>query len=115
MVGFWKRRHPDDTSEPDVTRNDWYGRLLQSNAKRVRVTGPTDASCICGDWLGAVLSVTAEDPQFPVAQAFRQLGRSIRTGEPVDPDFGTAARLHRILAAIERASDEKCWVTVDLP
>ena len=51
---------------------------------------------------------------FPVAQSFRQLARAIRTGEPTEPGPDTTLSLHRILAAIEQASQEKRWVSAGL-
>lgn len=36
-----------------------------------------------------------------VYQVYTDLARAIRTGEPAEPDFGTAARMHRVLDAIK--------------
>lgn len=57
----------------------------------------------------------SESQHYPVAQSFRQLGQAIRSKEPMEPDYRTAVRIHRILAAIDQASQERRWVSVDLP
>jgi len=52
--------------------------------------------------------VPAETPAGPplnVAQLFRRLAERIRDGAPADPDFGNAVILHRLLDAIQSASD----------
>jgi predicted dehydrogenase len=43
-------------------------------------------------------------PAANVAALYREIGRAITEGGPAHPDFGTALRHHRVLAAIERAS-----------
>ena len=47
-----------------------------------------------------------QGPPFNVAQMYRRLADAIRTGGPVEPDFDFAVRRHKLLAAIEKASDE---------
>ena len=42
---------------------------------------------------------------FNVAQMWSRFGRAIRSGEPVEPDFDAAVSRHRLLDAIQRASD----------
>ena len=44
-------------------------------------------------------------PPLNVAQMFRRFGERISDGAPADPDFGLAVTRHRLLDAIERASD----------
>ena len=44
-------------------------------------------------------------PPFNVAQMWRRFGEAIRSGDSVEPDFDSAVRRHRLLDAIERASD----------
>lgn len=48
-----------------------------------------------------------------VHQVYTDLARAIRTGEPAEPDFGTAARMHRILDAIalSAASGERRYLS----
>jgi predicted dehydrogenase len=46
----------------------------------------------------------ADGPAANVAALYREIGRAIAEGRPAHPDFGTALRHHRMLAAIERAS-----------
>jgi predicted dehydrogenase len=41
-----------------------------------------------------------------VAQAYVRLANSVRSGEPIDPDFDAAVRLHRLIRAIERSAQE---------
>ncbi len=47
-----------------------------------------------------------QGPPFNVAQMYRRLADAIRTGGPVEPDFDFAVRRHRLLSAIQQASDE---------
>jgi predicted dehydrogenase len=47
-----------------------------------------------------------QGPPFNVAQMYRRLADAIRTGGPVEPDFDFAVRRHKLLTAIEKASDE---------
>ena len=44
-------------------------------------------------------------PPLNVAQMFRRFGERIRDGAAADPDFGLAVTRHRLLDAIQRASD----------
>ncbi|MDR8407330.1 Gfo/Idh/MocA family oxidoreductase [Nonomuraea sp. 3-1Str] len=46
----------------------------------------------------------AGGPVANVAAFYQEVGRAIREGRPADPDFHAAARLHRLLAAVERAA-----------
>lgn len=42
---------------------------------------------------------------FNVAQMYRRFGEAIRSGERAEPDFDTAVLRHRLLAAVQGASD----------
>jgi predicted dehydrogenase len=44
-------------------------------------------------------------PVSNVHRVYADLARSIRTGEPFKPDFGTAVRTHRLLDAIKRSAE----------
>jgi predicted dehydrogenase len=46
-----------------------------------------------------------QGPPFNVAQMWSRLANAIRTGERAEPDFDTAVTRHRLLDAIQRASD----------
>jgi predicted dehydrogenase len=46
-----------------------------------------------------------QGPPFNVAQMWRRFGEAIRSGERAEPDFDTAVVRHRLLDAIQRASD----------
>ncbi|MGD0555246.1 MAG: Gfo/Idh/MocA family oxidoreductase [Streptosporangiaceae bacterium] len=46
----------------------------------------------------------ADGPVTNVAALYREVGRAIAEGRPAHPDFATALRHHRVLAAMERAS-----------
>ncbi len=41
-----------------------------------------------------------------VTNLYRRIGKAILEGAPLDPDFATGTDMHRLLDAIERASDE---------
>ena len=43
---------------------------------------------------------------FNVAQAYSRFAEAIRTGHRTEPDFETALSLHKLLATVERASEE---------
>jgi predicted dehydrogenase len=45
-----------------------------------------------------------EGPAANIAALYREIGQAISEGRPAHPDFGTALRHHRVLAAMERAS-----------
>jgi predicted dehydrogenase len=45
------------------------------------------------------------DSRYNVAQLYRRLGEGIRDGGPASPSFGAAVTRHRLLDAIQRASD----------
>ena len=53
-----------------------------------------------------------QGPPFNVAQMYRRLAEAIRTGGPVEPDFDFAVRRHKLLAAIQEASDRGVKQTV---
>ncbi len=53
--------------------------------------------------------IPGEVPQgapFNVAQMFRKLGKGIREGTAVEPDFDLAVKRHRLLNLIQRSSDQ---------
>ncbi len=49
---------------------------------------------------------------FNVAQMYGRLAEAIRTGRGASPDFDAAVRLHELLDAIQRSSDEGVRVTL---
>ena len=55
---------------------------------------------------------TPSGPPRNVAHAYARMADAFGTGEQFDPDFDLAVRRHRLLAAIERSSDEGVAVTV---
>ncbi|HEY1623850.1 MAG TPA: Gfo/Idh/MocA family oxidoreductase [Streptosporangiaceae bacterium] len=89
----------------------------------VRIAG-TEGALIIGPQSGAYLNWAAFDvvltradgtrqalpapgtagPAANVAALYREIGQAIAEGRPAHPDFGTALRHHRVLAAMERAS-----------
>ncbi len=46
-----------------------------------------------------------QGPPFNVAQMWQRFADAIRSGTPVEPDFDTAVTRHRLLYAVQRASD----------
>jgi predicted dehydrogenase len=56
---------------------------------------------------------TPQGAPYNLAQAYTRLSDAWRSGQPVEPDFETGVRLHRLLAAMEQASDEGRTVTVE--
>jgi predicted dehydrogenase len=53
-----------------------------------------------------------QGPPFNVAQLYRRLSTAIREGRGAQPDFALAVRRHRLLEAIQRASDQGVKVQV---
>jgi predicted dehydrogenase len=53
-----------------------------------------------------------QGPPFNVAQLYRRLSQAIREGKGAQPDFDLAVRRHRLLEAIQRASDQGAKVPV---
>ncbi len=49
-----------------------------------------------------------------VARMYLRLAQSLRAGTPVEPDFALALRRHRLIDAIQRASDERRAVAIPL-
>jgi predicted dehydrogenase len=47
-----------------------------------------------------------QGPPFNVAQMYRRFGEAIRSGERVEPDFDSAVVRHRLIDAIQKASDQ---------
>ncbi|MBI4281910.1 MAG: Gfo/Idh/MocA family oxidoreductase [Chloroflexi bacterium] len=54
-----------------------------------------------------------QGPPFNVAQMYRRFGEAIRSGQRAEPDFDTAVVRHRLLDAIQRASDQGMSVRLD--
>jgi predicted dehydrogenase len=47
-----------------------------------------------------------QGPAFNVAQMYRRFGEAICSGQPAEPDFDTAVVRHKLLDAIQRASEQ---------
>ena len=64
----------------------------------MQVTGPDDGSCVCGDWLGAVVSVSGHSEAFP------SLDEALRDGV-----FHEGCR-HKLVSYVPDSTDsEKNW------
>ena len=46
-------------------RNSVHETSAGFDSELMQVTGPEDGSCVCGDWLGAIVSVTSHNEEFP--------------------------------------------------
>ena len=57
------------------------------------------------DRLTRVLHSRERDRPFGVAQIWSHYAEAIRSGAPAEPDFDFALDLHRLIDALERASD----------
>lgn len=87
---------------------------------RLMVGGPDDAALAelpIPDRLTRVLHERERDRPFYVAQVWSHFAQAIRTGAPAEPDFELALSLHRLIDALERASDTgvRQTVPVDRP
>ena len=64
------------------------------------------------DRLTWIPAAVPQGPPFNVAQLYRSLSKAIREGRGGQPDFDLAVRRHRLLDAIQRASDRGSKVRV---
>lgn len=64
MVLFWKKSGTDDNRDP-IPGGDFLRRFLRSGQELVTIVGPEDGSCVCGDWVGAVVSISGESKEWP--------------------------------------------------
>ena len=52
-------------------------------------------------------------PPFNVAQMYVRFAEAIRTGQPVEPDFDSAVRRHKLLESIQAVADQGRRVNLD--
>ncbi len=64
MALFWKKPTTDDNS-PSATEASFLERMRQSGSELMTVIGPEDGACVCGDWVGAVVSVSGNSGHWP--------------------------------------------------
>ena len=62
-----------------------------------------------------VPSTVPQGSPFNVAQMYRRFGDAIRSGRRAEPDFATAVVRHKLIDAIQRASDLGARQQLDLP
>ena len=99
-------------------RLEVYGRegtLVVTSAMHPQLSGVTLLGAVAADAKLTELSIpdrltwvpadVPQGPPFNVAQMWRRFGEAIRTGVPAQPDFEAAVSRHRMLDAIQRASD----------
>jgi len=63
MVLF-RKKGTDAKGSADF-RDAFLERVLRTGDELMMIVGPEDGSCVCGDWVGAVVSVTGKDSQWP--------------------------------------------------
>ena len=56
------------------------------------------------DNLTWIPSEVPDGPGYNVAQIFRRMGQGIRSGQPAQPDFDRALKIHRLIHTIEESS-----------
>lgn len=64
MVLFRKKSGGAEEENSEF-RDAFLERVLRTGDELMTITGPEDGSCVCGDWVGAVVSVTGKDPDWP--------------------------------------------------
>lgn len=70
MVRFWKKgRRAFGKTDPKPDRQEILQRLYPEPMPHALVIGPEDGACVCGDWVGAVLSIEGDDANFPSLDA----------------------------------------------
>lgn len=65
MALFRKKSTTGVAQTPDPHEASFLERMRQSDATLMIVVGPEDGSSVCGDWVGAVVSVPGNDPDWP--------------------------------------------------
>lgn len=65
MVLFWKKSTSIAIESPTSSEEPFLDRMRQSGHELMTVVGPEDGACVCGDWVGAVVSVSGEDADWP--------------------------------------------------
>jgi hypothetical protein len=67
MKRFWKKNaEQNDRFEGEQpTAAELVKRYLLGQSDLVRIAGPEDGGCVCGDWVGAVVSVSGNDSAWP--------------------------------------------------
>jgi hypothetical protein len=64
MVLFWKK-YDDSSDQSAITGYDRLKRFLKTGDELMSIVGPEDGSCVCGDWVGAVVSVSGTSGDWP--------------------------------------------------
>lgn len=65
MVLFWKKSNADSIESPEPGEPSFYNRMRASGEELMTVVGPEDGSCVCGDWVGAVVSISGTSDEWP--------------------------------------------------
>jgi len=63
MMRFWKKNSQSVDEAPSTAA--LVERFLLGETDLVRISGPEDGSCVCGDWVGAVVSVNGNGSEWP--------------------------------------------------
>lgn len=106
---WWSRlftRKKKEEHRPTDTES-WMGRLNTSDAELVMVIGPEDDDCVCGDWIGAVLSVSGMDGEYPSLASAVEDGllhpRCRHTLATYDPNTASIQKAEKVIASTRRA------------
>jgi hypothetical protein len=69
MVLFWKKSHSDSIETPVAGKQSFLERMRNSGEELMTVVGPEDGSCNCGDWVGAVVSISGNSKEWPALES----------------------------------------------
>ena len=65
MVLFWKKSASDVIESPEPGEPSFLERMRDCGEELMTVVGPEDGSCVCGDWVGAVVSISGTSEEWP--------------------------------------------------
>ncbi|PCJ51375.1 MAG: hypothetical protein COA73_17570 [Candidatus Hydrogenedentota bacterium] len=66
-MGLFRKKNSSSNKTPSlpVTIGDIARKFLKSDADLVKIAGPEDGGSVCGDWVGAVVSVSGTHETWP--------------------------------------------------
>ena len=68
MALFWKKTNDDSLEFPEAGEGSFLERMRQSDHELMTIIGPEDGACVCGDWVGAVVSISGDSSEWPALE-----------------------------------------------
>ena len=88
-----------------VASSDSYPQISRPRLKGAKKTDDSLQDIPIPKDLTWIPQEVPQGPPFNVAQMFRRFAKGINTGQPVQPDFEHAVKLHRLLETVESSSE----------